>query len=101
MSDTREAGSGPEHEEFRERCRKWLARNKPVPPGFRLPQSALEVMTEEQRDYLQAWQKKCYEVGLVGCDYPIEYGGGGKTGYQRIANQEMARAGATFLINLT
>ena len=27
-------------------------------------------MTEEQRRYLCAWQKKCYEAGLVGCDYP-------------------------------
>ncbi|RMD83965.1 MAG: acyl-CoA dehydrogenase, partial [Candidatus Dadabacteria bacterium] len=50
--------------------------------------------------YLCAWQKKCYEAGLVGCDYPVEYGGGGHQGFQRIANQEMSRAGVPYLINV-
>ncbi len=57
-------------------------------------------MTEEQRRYLCAWQKKCYEAGLVGCDYPKEYGGGGHKGFQRIASQEMARAGVPYMINV-
>ena len=50
-------------------------------------------MTVAQRDYLQAWQKRCYEAGLVGADIPKAYGGGGHEGFQRIANAEMARAG--------
>jgi alkylation response protein AidB-like acyl-CoA dehydrogenase len=35
-------------------------------------------MTREQMDYLQAWQKSAYDAGLVGCDYPVEVGGGGR-----------------------
>lgn len=101
MSDDTGLEKDTDQEEFRAHCREWLARKRPEPPSFRLPQSALEVMTLEQRDYLQSWQKRCYDAGLVGCDYPIEYGGAGKNGCQRIANQEMARAGVPFLINIT
>ncbi len=104
MSGTAEALKGskdtPAQAEFREYCRRWIADNIPVAPPFRLPQSPLEVMTVEQRDYLQAWQKKCHAAGLVGCDYPREYGGGGHDGFQRIANQELGRAQAPFFINV-
>ena len=81
-----------EHEEFREYCRRWLAENRPAAPSFRLSLSPIEVMTEEQRRYLCAWEKKCYDAGLIGCDYPKEYGGGGHAGFQQIASQEMGRA---------
>ena len=37
----------PEQAEFREYCRKWLADNRPAPPSFRLPISAIEVMTDD------------------------------------------------------
>jgi alkylation response protein AidB-like acyl-CoA dehydrogenase len=90
----------PEQAEFREYCRRWLEENRPAPPAFRLPELAIEVMTEEQRRYLCAWQRKCYEAGLVGTDYPKAYGGGGHTGYQRIATQEMSRAQVPYLINV-
>ncbi len=86
--------------EFREYARGWLADNVPAPPSFRLPITPIEVMTTDQRDYLQAWQGACYEAGLIGCDYPTEYGGGGHEGFQRIANQEMGRARAPMLLNI-
>jgi alkylation response protein AidB-like acyl-CoA dehydrogenase len=57
-------------------------------------------MHEEQRRYLCDWQKKSYEAGLVACDYPSKYGGGGREGCQRIANQEMMAAGTPYLINV-
>ncbi len=41
-----------------------------------------------------------YEAGLIACDYPKEYGGGGHKGFQRIASQEMARAGVPYIINV-
>jgi hypothetical protein len=66
----------------------------------RLPITPIEVMTVAQRDYLQAWQKKCYAAGLVGTDFPKEYGGHGHSGMQRIANQELERADVPFLLNL-
>jgi hypothetical protein len=90
----------PEQAEFREHCRRWLAEHKPAPPAFRLPLTPIEVMTEAQRDYLCAWQKQCYEAGLIGCDYPVAYGGGGHEGFQRIATAEMSRAGVPYMINV-
>ncbi len=89
-----------EHEEFREYCRRWLAEHRPAAPSFRLPLSPIEVMTEEQRRYLCAWEKKCYQAGLIGCDYPKEYGGGGHAGFQQIASQEMGRAQVPYMINV-
>jgi alkylation response protein AidB-like acyl-CoA dehydrogenase len=90
----------PEQAAFREHCRIWLAENRPPEPPERLPENAIEVMTETTREYLCGWQKKCYEAGLVACDFPTEYGGGGHTGFQRIANQEMGRADVPMLINV-
>src|SRR5689334_21985809 len=89
-----------EQAEFQEYARRWLAENRPEPPSFRMPISPLEVMTVEQRDYLCAWQNRVYEARLIGCDYPKDYGGWGMQGCQRIANQEMARAGVPFMINV-
>lgn len=91
----------PEQAEFRAYVRKWLKENRPAKPGFRLPQSPLEVMTEEQRQYLCAWQRKCYDAGLVGVDIPKAYGGGGATDKrQRIVNQELGHADVPFFINV-
>jgi alkylation response protein AidB-like acyl-CoA dehydrogenase len=90
----------PEQAEFRTYCRRWLDENRPAAPTFRLPEYAIEVMTEEQRQYLAAWQRKAYAAGLVACDYPTAYGGGGHTGWQRIANQEMSVAGVPYLLNV-
>ena len=87
----------PEQREFRDYCRRWLAENRPAAPPFRMPIAAIEVMTEEQRTWLSAWQRNCWEAGLVGCDYPKEYGGGGHKGFQTIATQELGRAGVPYM----
>jgi len=92
--------STPEQEEFRQYCRRWLTENKPAPPPFRPPIAAIEIGTEEQRRWFAAWQKKVYQAGLIGCDYPKEYGGGGHKGFQQIATQEMGRAGVPFMMNV-
>jgi len=89
-----------EQMDFQDHARRWLAENAPPPPPVRLPLTPIEVMTEAQRDYLQAWQRKCYEAGLVGTDVPTEYGGAGHDGFQSIANREMSRARVPFLINI-
>lgn len=89
-----------EHREFRDYARRWLSENAPPPPPERLPITPIEVMTTTQRDYLQDWQRKCYDAGLVGADYPVAYGGHGHSGFQRIANQELERARVPYLINL-
>lgn len=91
---------GARHVDFRAHCRAWLAENLPPDPPFPLPRSPLEIATEEQRAHLCAFQRAAYEAGLVGCDYPVAYGGGGRRDCQFIANEEMAAAGAPFLPNV-
>ena len=84
----------PEQAEFRAYCRQWVTDNRPgPPPADRRSKTRSGVMSQAMMDYLTAWQKSAYDAGLVGCDYPKEYGGGGHTDCQRIANQEMQRAG--------
>ncbi len=82
-----------EQTEFRKYCREWLSKNLPGQAPVGTPQSVDGHLNEEQMVYLQAWQKSAYDGGLVGCDYPKEYGGGGRTGCQQIANLEMLSIG--------
>ena len=82
-----------EQESFRQHCREWLAENNPPPPDFTPVKSGIEVTTEEQLAYYRPWQQAAYAAGLIGCDYPAEFGGGGRERCQPIANQEMLRAG--------
>jgi alkylation response protein AidB-like acyl-CoA dehydrogenase len=90
----------PEQAEFRQYCRDWVADNRPAETSVRLPLSPLEIMTTDQLSYLQAWQKAAYDAGLVGCDYPVDCGGGGRTDCQRIANSEMVAAKTPFFPNV-
>ena len=86
--------------EFRREVRAWIEANRPPDPGFKLPQSFLEVESDEQFDWLREWQRKVYEAGYLGLDWPAEYGGrGDPLKRQRIVSQEMARAGAPFFVN--
>ncbi|MFT4571691.1 MAG: alkylation response protein AidB-like acyl-CoA dehydrogenase [Hyphomicrobiaceae bacterium] len=89
-----------EQAEFRQYCRRWLDENRPGAPSFRLPLSPIEVMTQEQCDYFRAWQGKCHAAGLVGSDYPTEYGGHGHSGFQSIATKEMGHAQVPYMINV-
>jgi alkylation response protein AidB-like acyl-CoA dehydrogenase len=99
MSDSARVDT-EEQAQFRQHCRQWLQANKPGEPPVRLPLTPLEIMTDGQLEYLQTWQKSAYDAGLVGCDYPIEVGGGGRSDCQRIANEEMLRARTPFLPNV-
>jgi len=85
---------------LRTEVRAWLTVNAPGDPGFILPQSMLAVATREQFDFLRDWQRRVYDAGYVGADWPREYGGRGMAaGTQRIIDQEMGRAGVPFMIN--
>lgn len=85
--------------EFRAHCQAWLKDNTPDLPDFRMPKLGIEIMTQEQIDYSAKWNKAAYDAGLIGCDYPVEFGGGGKEGCQVIANSEMKRAKTPILYN--
>ena len=95
-----DASLTPEQTEFQKYARAWVASNPAPKPDFRLPISPLETKTQEQIDYLCAWQKRCYEAGLVGTDIPKKYGGHGRQGCQFIANRELSAAGTPFLVNV-
>ena len=89
-----------EQAEFRAHCQKWLAENHPGQPPVHIPQGALELSDPDALAWLQKWQKSAYDAGLIGADYDKEYGGGGHTNCQAIANQEMQRAKTPFLPNI-
>jgi len=88
-------------EKLREEVRAWIAANHPGDPGWKLPQSALEVAEDRQFDWLRAWQRKLYDAGYVGAEWPQDYGGGGRErGTQRVIDQELGRSRAPFLFNV-
>lgn len=89
-----------EQKKFRQHCRDWLKDNIPPTPTMRLPQQAIGIMEREQLEYLQRWQKSAYDAGLVGCDYPLECGGGGRNNCQRIANDEMQKVNLPYFPNV-
>ena len=66
-----------EHEAFRAEVAAWLRSNRPPEPDFLLPESFMEVGTDQQFDYLRAWQRKVYEAGYLGMAWPAAYVGGG------------------------
>ncbi|MBT7371133.1 MAG: acyl-CoA dehydrogenase, partial [Gammaproteobacteria bacterium] len=86
--------------EFRAEVAAWFRDNAPDDPGFLLPETFMEVGTDEQFEFLRDWQHKVYEAGYLGMAWPKEYGGGGRPQIlQDIATQEMAKARVPFMTN--
>ncbi len=82
----------PEDEQYRQKLRAWLEANLPQEPQPADQDAAFE--------YRRAWQRKLYEGGWVGINWPKEYGGQGATLIQQaIYAQEMARAKAPQVAN--
>ncbi len=89
-----------EIEEFREEVRNWFTENKPQNPGFLLPETFMEVGTDEQFEFLRDWQRKVYEAGYIGISWPKDYGGGGRPQiFQDIATREMVTQRVPFMPN--
>ncbi len=89
-----------ELDELRARVREWLRANLPPAPPFALPQNALTVHSDEQMQWLRAWQARLYDAGFVGAEWPAAYGGRGlPRGAQRAIDAELDRACAPFLVN--
>ena len=84
-----------ELEEFRAEVASWLEENRPQKPNFLLPETFMEVGSDEQFHYLRDWQQKVYEAGYLGMTWPEEYGGYGKDQvFQDIVDVEMRRLDA-------
>jgi len=87
--------------EFRGQVRAWLQEYAPPAPPWKLPDSFMEVGTDEQFKYLRDWQQKVYSAGYLGMSWPKQYGGGGMPNiYQHIVTQEMSRKAVPFMVNL-
>lgn len=85
---------------FAEDVDKWMVENVPAAPDFLLPLSFLEVGTEQQLDFLRAWQRKVYEAGFLAMHWPSEYGGQGvDPAYQGVVDQALSRHNAPILFN--
>jgi alkylation response protein AidB-like acyl-CoA dehydrogenase len=77
---------------FRDDLRTWLKANLPSKAN-QVVKSA-ESMTEYYA-YLKSWQRKLYDGGYAGINWPKEYGGRGASFIeQAIFQEEMARADA-------
>lgn len=99
MTGTRQQ-EAPEPGAFRDEVRGWIRANKPAKPPFKLPQSFLEVESQEQFEYLRDWQRKVYDAGYLGFDVPAEYGGRGvDRDRHRIVAQELLQERAPFFVN--
>lgn len=85
---------------FRQEVVSWLADNIPEDPGFLLPLTFMEVGTEEQLEFLIAWQRSVYNAGYLGMTWPEEYGGRGMTqAYQDIVDEELMNHKAPIIFN--
>jgi len=83
----------PEQAKFRAGLRTWLERavaehGAPPPPGD----------WHARRDYDTSWQRKLFDAGYAGMNWPAEYGGRGATlAEQLIYFEETARANAPYI----
>ncbi|MDP6977500.1 MAG: acyl-CoA dehydrogenase family protein [Myxococcota bacterium] len=86
--------------EYRDEASAWFAEHVPPPPGFVMPLTFMEVGTDEQFDFLRAWQSKVYEAGYLGAAWPAKYGGGGlDQAFQDIATEQMRVHGSPIMLN--
>ena len=89
-----------ELDEFQAEAEAWFEENDPHDPGFLLPQSFMEVGTDQQFEFLRNWQRKVYEAGYLGMAWPKEFGGGGvDQAFQDIATAVMMRQNVPFMTN--
>lgn len=78
----------------------WFDENAPEEPDFLLPQSFMEVGTDQQFEFLRAWQRKVYDAGYLGMAWPKEYGGHSKPQWmQDIVTREMSSRKLPFMVN--
>lgn len=90
----------PDLENFKAEVREWVTKNKPAKPDFLLPQSFMEVGTDEQFEYLRDWQNKVYNAGYLGMSWPSEYGGRSMPqAYQDIVSRELVLQKTPFMVN--
>ncbi len=79
-----------EEHRFREQCRDWLHANV---PAERRPMDAAEAI-----EFDKAWQRRLFDAGWAGINWPVEYGGRGLSIVQQVIwLEEYARAHAPWI----
>lgn len=66
----------PDEQRFREECRDWLSANV---PSEKRPLDAADAL-----DFDKAWQRRLFEAGWAGINWPREYGGRGLSIVQQV-----------------
>ena len=80
----------PEEQSFREQCRDWLHANV---PAERRPMDAAEAIAFDK-----AWQRRLFDAGWAGINWPVEYGGRGLSIVQQVIwLEEYAKAHAPWI----
>ena len=88
-----ELRDSPAQARFRAELRGWLAAHPAAPP----PRGAAERVA-----FAKAWQRKLFEGGWAGLDWPREYGGRGASPIESVIfGEEYARAGGPDLIQIS
>jgi alkylation response protein AidB-like acyl-CoA dehydrogenase len=85
-----EISFSPEEQRFRDECRAWLHDNV---PGEQRPLNASDAI-----DFDKAWQRRLFDAGWAGINWPEEYGGRGLSIVQQVIwLEEYARAQAPWI----
>ncbi|MDP3674270.1 MAG: acyl-CoA dehydrogenase family protein [Novosphingobium sp.] len=80
----------PEQQAFRATCRVWLGENVPAEPR---PLDALDALPFDT-----AWQRRLFDAGWAGINWPREYGGRGLSLIEQVIwLEEYARANAPWI----
>lgn len=85
----------PDERAFKERATTWLTENRPQ------WDDAEETRAKDWIERRQAWQKKMYEAGFVGLNWPREYGGqGAPLMHQVLLAEALIETGAPGPVNV-
>ncbi|MEH6585572.1 MAG: acyl-CoA dehydrogenase family protein [Halioglobus sp.] len=77
---------------FRGEVSAWLDQHNPPDPGFLLPQTFMEVGSDQQLEFLREWQHKLWSAGYLGVHWPEQYGGRGMhPAFQNAIDRELRR----------
>ena len=89
----------PEQRRFRSEVRAWLAAN--LPPGWGTPAFRAPETGAERVAFGRAWQRRLFDAGFAGLDWPKQYGGRGASALESlIFGEEYAAARAPDAIQL-
>lgn len=79
---------------FREEVRTWLAENAPTDPPPSIDENTGFYGSRDTREWDAAWQRKQYDGGWAGINWPPEYGGCGLSFLEQIVwYEEYVQAG--------